>query len=87
MCSTVYCGESVPFQAIDIVRRISPEFYTEVPSATELPLVTDSFDVSFSIGLIEHFTREVASHNDLLRSFLHLNRCSLLYYFSVGKTR
>lgn len=47
-------------QAIDLVRKISPDFHTGVASATQLPVLNDSFDVSFSIGLIEHFTRAVA---------------------------
>jgi SAM-dependent methyltransferase len=47
-------------QAIDVVRKISPDFHTGVASATQLPLMNDSFDVSFSIGLLEHFTRAVA---------------------------
>jgi SAM-dependent methyltransferase len=58
--SSCYALDLSP-QAIDVVREISPSFYTGVASATELPLVKDSFDISFSIGLIEHFTREVAA--------------------------
>jgi len=58
--SSCYALDLSP-QAIDVVREISPGFLTGVASATELPLVKDSFDVSFSIGLIEHFTREVAA--------------------------
>jgi ubiquinone/menaquinone biosynthesis C-methylase UbiE len=48
-------------QAIHVVREISPAFFSGVARATELPLVKNSFDVVFSIGLIEHFTREVAA--------------------------
>jgi SAM-dependent methyltransferase len=48
-------------KAIDVVRQISPDFYTGVASAIELPLAKDTFEVSFSIGLIEHFTREMAA--------------------------
>ncbi len=48
-------------QAIAVVRQISPDFYTGVANAMELPLETDAIDVSFSIGLIEHFTREMAA--------------------------
>lgn len=58
--STCYALDLSP-QAIDVVRQISPNFYSGVASATELPLVKDYFDVSFSIGLIEHFTREMAA--------------------------
>lgn len=48
-------------QAIEVVRKISPSFYTGVASATDLPLADNFFDLSFSIGLIEHFTREMAA--------------------------
>ncbi len=48
-------------QAIQVVRQISPDFQTGVASALALPLPADSFEVSFSIGLIEHFTRAQAA--------------------------
>jgi ubiquinone/menaquinone biosynthesis C-methylase UbiE len=47
-------------QAIQVVRQISPKFHSSVASAFELPLKQTFFDISFSIGLIEHFTREQA---------------------------
>jgi len=47
--------------AIQIVRRISPGFRAGVASAFDLPLAANGFDSSFSIGLIEHFTREQAA--------------------------
>lgn len=47
-------------QAIQLVRSINPKFQTALGNAFSLPLETDQFDVSFSIGLIEHFTREQA---------------------------
>jgi SAM-dependent methyltransferase len=48
-----------PF-AIKLLQSISPTFHTAVGSAFELPVVDGKFDASFSIGLIEHFTREQA---------------------------
>jgi SAM-dependent methyltransferase len=47
-------------QAIRVVRNISPAFHAGVASAFDLPISADEFDISFSIGLIEHFTRERA---------------------------
>jgi len=47
--------------AIKIVQNISPAFHSGVASAFELPLVAENFDASFSIGLIEHFTRKQAA--------------------------
>jgi SAM-dependent methyltransferase len=46
--------------AIYLVNQLSPSFKTSVASAFNLPLPDFSFDVSFSIGLIEHFTRAQA---------------------------
>jgi len=54
-------GVDLSPQAIDIVRHISPKFHAGVGSALALPLEKDIFDVTFSIGLIEHFTREQAA--------------------------
>ncbi|MCX6082512.1 MAG: class I SAM-dependent methyltransferase [Chloroflexi bacterium] len=48
-------------QAIQLVRTINPQFQTSIADSFFLPLKSDQFDVSFSIGLIEHFTREQAS--------------------------
>ncbi len=47
--------------AIKIVQNISPAFHAGVASAFDLPLVAENFDASFSIGLIEHFTRKQAA--------------------------
>lgn len=48
-------------QAIKVARQLSPHFLAGVASALDLPLKESEFDVSFSIGLIEHFTREQAA--------------------------
>lgn len=48
-------------QAIKVARQLSPGFHTAVASAFELPIPKNEVDVSFSIGLIEHFTREQAA--------------------------
>jgi SAM-dependent methyltransferase len=47
--------------AIQIVKKISPDFHAGVASAFDLPLAANKFNASFSIGLIEHFTREQAA--------------------------
>jgi SAM-dependent methyltransferase len=47
-------------QAIRVAHAISPHFHAAVGSALCLPLPGESVDVSFSIGLIEHFSREQA---------------------------
>ena len=47
-------------QAIHLVRSINPKFQAAISDAFFLPLESDQIDVSFSIGLIEHFTREQA---------------------------
>ena len=47
-------------QAIQLVRKISPKFQTVIGDLFFLPLEASQFDVCFSIGLIEHFTREQA---------------------------
>jgi SAM-dependent methyltransferase len=46
--------------AIQIVRNISPAFNSGVASAFDLPISAGQIDVVFSIGLIEHFTRQQA---------------------------
>jgi SAM-dependent methyltransferase len=48
-------------QAIKVVEQLSPDFHAAVASAFELPIRENEVDVSFSIGLIEHFTREQAA--------------------------
>lgn len=48
-------------QAIQLVRSINPKFHTSIGNSFSLPLLTSKFDACFSIGLIEHFTREQAS--------------------------
>ena len=47
--------------ALKLLLSISPTYNASVGSAFELPLIADKFDASFSIGLIEHFTREQAA--------------------------
>jgi ubiquinone/menaquinone biosynthesis C-methylase UbiE len=47
-------------QAIHLVRSINPLFNTGIANAFSLPLVSNQIDIVFSIGLIEHFTREQA---------------------------
>jgi ubiquinone/menaquinone biosynthesis C-methylase UbiE len=47
-------------QAIHLVRSINPKFETAISDAFSLPLESGQIEVSFSIGLIEHFTREQA---------------------------
>jgi SAM-dependent methyltransferase len=47
--------------ALDIVRQISPDFIRLVGDAQRIPLANDFFHVTFSIGLIEHFSRDVAA--------------------------
>ncbi|MCX6066247.1 MAG: methyltransferase domain-containing protein [Chloroflexi bacterium] len=47
-------------QAIQLVRSINPQFQITIADAFCVPLESNQFDVTFSIGLIEHFTREQA---------------------------
>ena len=47
--------------AIKLLQNISPTYHAGVASAFDLPMVKGIFDASFSIGLIEHFTREQAA--------------------------
>lgn len=47
-------------QAIHLVRSINPEFQAAIADAFSLPFESNQFDACFSIGLIEHFTREQA---------------------------
>jgi len=47
--------------AIKLLQSISPTYHAAVASAFDLPLVEGSFDASFSIGLLEHFTRKQAA--------------------------
>jgi SAM-dependent methyltransferase len=48
-------------EAIRLVNQISPSYHTSIASAFNLPLPDIYFDLSFSIGLIEHFTRAEAT--------------------------
>lgn len=48
-------------EAVRLVNQLNPSYFTSVASAFDLPLPDISFDVSFSIGLIEHFTRAQAA--------------------------
>lgn len=47
--------------ALKLLLRINPTYTTGVGSAFDLPLAANEYDASFSIGLIEHFTREEAA--------------------------
>lgn len=47
-------------QAIQLVRSINPHFNAGIANAFALPVESNLIDVCFSIGLIEHFTREQA---------------------------
>jgi SAM-dependent methyltransferase len=58
--SLCYAWDLSP-QAIKVLRKLSPNFHAGVASAFDLPLSGDAVDVSFSIGLIEHFTRKEAA--------------------------
>jgi SAM-dependent methyltransferase len=56
---TCYALDLSP-QAITLVHSINPKFHAAISNAFFLPLESNQIDVSFSIGLIEHFTREEA---------------------------
>ena len=58
--SAAYAVDKSP-EAIKLVRQISPGFLCAVADAGCLPLECGTFDVAFSIGLIEHFERGVAA--------------------------
>lgn len=47
--------------ALKLLLRINPTYTTGVGSAFDLPLAANEYDASFSIGLLEHFTREEAA--------------------------
>jgi len=49
------------FPALHLARSINPQFRAAIANAFFLPLEKNHLDVTFSIGLIEHFTREEAS--------------------------
>jgi SAM-dependent methyltransferase len=57
--SSCYALDLSP-QAIQLVRKINPKFQTSIADAVALPLESGQFDIAFSIGLIEHFTRQHA---------------------------
>ncbi len=48
-------------EAIKVVRQISPDFICLVANANQLPLADQFSHITFSIGLIEHFERNVAA--------------------------
>lgn len=58
--------------ALKLLLSISPTYHAGVGSAFELPLVDDKFDASFSIGLIEHFTRKQAA--DMVNEKIRVTR-------------
>lgn len=59
-------------QAIDVAKKLSPSFYTSVASALDLPIKKNELDISFSIGLIEHFSREQAA--EMMREKIRVTR-------------
>ncbi|MEI6291847.1 MAG: class I SAM-dependent methyltransferase, partial [Chloroflexota bacterium] len=48
--------------ALQLVQMLNPEFLVCQGNGTNLPIKSDYFDVSFSIGLIEHFSRNTAEN-------------------------
>jgi SAM-dependent methyltransferase len=58
--STCFALDISP-EAVRLVNQLSPSYFTSVASAFNLPFPDLSCDVSFSIGLIEHFTRGQAT--------------------------
>jgi SAM-dependent methyltransferase len=58
--SLCYALDKSP-EAIKVVRQISPGFICLVADAGRLPLTGGLFDITFSIGLIEHFERTTAA--------------------------
>lgn len=48
-------------QAIRLVRTLNPEFQTAVADAFFVPFKSSEIDICFSIGLIEHFSRDQAA--------------------------
>lgn len=59
-------------QAIDVARKLSPHFQTCVASALDVPIKKDAMDISFSIGLIGHFSREQAA--EMMREKIRVTR-------------
>lgn len=47
-------------QAVWLAHTLSPQFHVTIADAHFLPLPNAKIDISFSIGLIEHFSREQA---------------------------
>ena len=58
--NTCYALDLSP-QAVKVAKKLSPSFQTGVASAFDLPISEEEVDISFSIGLIEHFSREQAA--------------------------
>jgi len=69
--STCYAMDLSP-QAIQLVRTINPQFQTLIGDAFSISMTPNIVDISFSIGLIEHFTREQAA--DMVREKMRVTR-------------
>jgi SAM-dependent methyltransferase len=61
-------------QALNLVQKLSPQFRPVVSDACRLPLEDGACGVSFSIGLIEHFDRQVAA--DMVREMARVTEPS-----------
>ncbi len=69
--STCFAMDLSP-QAIQLVRAINPQFQTLIGDAFKISMASGTVDISFSIGLIEHFTREQAA--DMVREKIRVTR-------------
>ena len=48
-------------EAVTLARDIDPDFHPTCANALSTPLPANCMDISYSIGLVEHFTREEAA--------------------------
>lgn len=48
--------------ALELAKELNPEFLPCQADGIYLPINSNQFDISFSIGLIEHFSRETAEN-------------------------
>lgn len=58
--SKCFALDTSPF-ALELVKELDPEFIPCQGDGVRLPIRANHFDISFSIGLIEHFSRETAA--------------------------
>ena len=56
-----YLALDLSLEAVTLARRIDHDFLPICANSLSTPLPAESVDLSYSIGLIEHFTREVAA--------------------------